>query len=200
MKNLSAVHQKTMKQQKAEVDKRITEAKTRKGILLVLTGNGKGKSSSAFGMLARALGHGMDCGVIQFIKGQFVTGEDRFFRQFPEKVDYYVMGEGYTWETQDRERDIAAAEKAWEKAANMLRNPELKLLIFDELNIVLDYGYLDLKRVLHDLTSRPAMQHVIVTGRGAPQELIEIADTVSEIHSIKHAFEAGITAQKGIEL
>jgi len=189
-----------MQQQKAEVDKLIRSANEKKGILLVLTGNGKGKSSSAYGMLARAIGHDMRCGVIQFIKGQFVTGEDRFFRRFPENIDYFVMGEGYTWDTQNRDRDVTVAENAWDKAVEMLSNPEMQLLVFDELTIVFDLGYLNVQRVLNDLASRPAMQHVIVTGRGAPRELTKIADTVSEITAVKHAFDAGIQAQKGIEL
>ncbi len=193
-------HNDRMQQQKAEVDKLIRSANEKKGILLVLTGNGKGKSSSAYGMLARAIGHDMRCGVIQFIKGQFVTGEDRFFRRFPENIDYFVMGEGYTWDTQNRDRDVTVAENAWDKAVEMLSNPEMQLLVFDELTIVFDLGYLNVQRVLNDLASRPAMQHVIVTGRGAPRELTKIADTVSEITAVKHAFDAGIQAQKGIEL
>lgn len=200
MSDISDLHKQDMERRKAEVDKRIEEAKSKKGLLLVLTGNGKGKSSSAFGMLARALGHKMHCGVIQFIKGQFVTGEDRFFRQFTNLVDYYVMGEGYTWETQNRERDIEVAEQAWQKAIAMLNDPKLDFLVFDELNIVLDLGYLDTQRVVDDLCARPPMQHVIVTGRSAPAALINIADTVSEVNSIKHAFDAGVQAQKGIEL
>ena len=196
----SGRHKERMQQQKNEIDTRIRNAKEKRGLLLVLTGNGKGKSSSAYGMLARALGHDMRCGVIQFIKGQFVTGEDRFFRRFPENIDYFVMGEGYTWTTQNHDRDVAVAEQAWGKALEMLSNPKMQLLVFDELNIVLDLGYLNVQRVLKDLSSRPKMQHVIVTGRGAPKELVEIADTVSEITAIKHAFDTGIQAQKGIEL
>ncbi len=198
--NQELEHKERMRQQKAEVNARIRRARGKKGLLLVLTGEGKGKSSSAFGMVARALGHNMRCGIVQFIKGQFRTGEERFFRRFSDQVEYHLMGEGYTWETQDRQRDIAAAERAWDIAAALLRNPEIKLLVLDELNIVLHYGYLDLGRVLSDLAARPPMQHVIVTGRNAPQALIDAADTVSEIRAIKHAFDAGICAQKGIEL
>ncbi len=193
-------HKQTMQERKSEVDARIRQAKDKKGLLLVLTGDGKGKSSSAFGMLARALGHGMRCGVVQFIKGQFSTGEQRFFGRFPEEVEYHVMGEGYTWETQDRERDIRKAQEAWQTVVSLLNNPDIELLVLDELNIVLDMGYLDTETVLNDLAMRPRMQHVIVTGRGAPQALIDAADTVSEIRAIKHAFDAGIRAQKGIEL
>jgi cob(I)alamin adenosyltransferase len=193
-------HKERTQRQKAEVDARIKRASSKKGLLLVLTGDGKGKSSSAFGMVARALGHNMRCGIVQFIKGQFKTGEERFFRRFPDQVEYYVMGEGYTWETQDRQRDIAAAKRAWDIAVTLLRDPEIKLLVLDELNIVLHYGYLDLSRVLADLAARPPMQHVIITGRDAPQSLIDVADTVSEIRVIKHAFDMGVQAQKGIEL
>lgn len=193
-------HQQQMAELKSQVDERINEAKAKKGLILVLTGDGKGKSSSAFGMLARALGHRMRCGVVQFIKGQFQTGEERFFRQFPEQVEYHVMGEGYTWETQSRERDVAAAERAWAVARTMLQNPALELVIFDELNIVLALEYLALDEVLADLAKRPPRQHVIITGRNAPAGLIAVADTASEIKAVKHAFDAGIQAQKGIEL
>nr|WP_306440593.1 cob(I)yrinic acid a,c-diamide adenosyltransferase [Methylococcus capsulatus] len=178
---------------------KVARASRDKGLLLVLTGIGKGKSSSAFGMIARALGHGMKVGVVQFIKGAFSTGEEAFFRRFPEEVDYRVMGEGFTWVTQDRQRDRQAAEAAWETARAMLQNPELGLVVLDELNIVLKHGYLPLERVLADLSRRIPDQHVIVTGRGARPELIELADTVSEVANVKHAFAQGIRAQKGIE-
>lgn len=170
------------------------------GLLLVLTGNGKGKSSSAFGMLARALGHGMQCGVVQFIKGRNSTGEELFFRRFPEQVRYHVMGEGFTWETQDRQRDIAAAEAAWAVSRQLLQDPSVQLVVLDELNIALKHGYLDLDQVLSDIQARPPMQHVIVTGRAAKDEMIELADTVTEMGMLKHAFQAGIRAQKGVEL
>ncbi|XKE46633.1 cob(I)yrinic acid a,c-diamide adenosyltransferase [Halomonas organivorans] len=179
---------------------RIEAADKEQGLLLVLTGPGKGKSSSGFGMLARALGHGMRVGVVQFIKGAFSTGEDAFFRQLPG-VDYRVMGEGYTWDTQDRERDIRAAEAAWDEARRMLGDPDYALVLLDELNIALRHGYLDPDRVLDDLQARPAMQHVVVTGRHAPEALIELADTVTEMKAVKHAFkDQGVKAQKGIEL
>ncbi len=193
-------HKKRMQEQKKAVDARIRAARQKKGLVLVLTGDGKGKSSSAFGMLARALGHKMHCGVVQFIKGKMSTGEERFFRRFPDEVKYHVTGEGYTWNTQDRERDIATAEKGWSIAHAMLNDPEFDLIILDELNIVLNMEYLDLDRVLADLQSRPEQQHVIITGRDAPERLIAFADTVSEIKLVKHAFEKGIRAQKGIEL
>ena len=143
---------------------RIANADKDQGVLLVLTGPGKGKSSSGFGMVARALGHGMKVGVVQFIKGAFSTGEETFFRDLPN-VDYHVMGEGYTWDTQDRERDVAAANAAWDIAAKMLKDDRYDLILLDELNIALRYEYLDLDRVLDDLQNRPAMQHAVVTGR-----------------------------------
>ncbi len=182
------------------MNERIASADREQGVLLVLTGPGKGKSSSGFGMLARALGHGMRVGVVQFIKGRRETGEEAFFRRQPEMV-YHVMGEGFTWDTQDRERDIAAAESAWEVALGMLRDPSFDLVLLDELNIALRHEYLSLDRVLDDLQARPEMQHVIVTGRHAPEALIELADTVTEMKVVKHAFkEQGIKAQKGVEL
>ncbi|MCW6057231.1 cob(I)yrinic acid a,c-diamide adenosyltransferase [Pseudomonas fragariae (ex Marin et al. 2024)] len=193
-------HLARMQRKKAFMDQRIASSSNECGLLLVLTGNGKGKSSSAFGMLARAMGHDMQCGVVQFIKGRNSTGEEMFFRRFPEQVRYHVMGEGFTWETQDRQRDIAAAEAAWAVSQEMLRDPAIGLVVLDELNIALKHGYLDLEQVLSDLQARPPMQHVLVTGRGAKAELIDLADTVSEIGVVKHAFQAGIRAQKGIEL
>ena len=188
-----------MTRKKAVVDAKIAEATRDQGVLLVHTGNGKGKSSAGFGMLARALGHGMRVSVVQFIKGAFSTGEEAFFRRFPE-VDYHVMGEGFTLETQDRTRDIVAAQTAWRIAAGMLTDPAYQVVLLDELNIVLKYHYIDMNEVIAALTGRPPMQHVIVTGRGAPVALIEIADTVTEMNVVKHAFAAGIRAQKGIEL
>ncbi|ERS82068.1 MULTISPECIES: cob(I)yrinic acid a,c-diamide adenosyltransferase [unclassified Halomonas] len=182
------------------MNERIKAADKDQGVLLVLTGPGKGKSSSGFGMLARALGHGMQVGVVQFIKGAFSTGEEAFFRQLPG-VEYHVMGEGYTWDTQDRERDVQTAEAAWEVASRMLADPSFDMVLLDELNIALKNGYLDLDRVLDDLQARPAMQHAIVTGRYAPDALIELADTVTEMKVVKHAFkDQGVRAQKGVEL
>jgi cob(I)alamin adenosyltransferase len=150
-------------------------------------------------MVARALGHGMKVGVVQFIKGAFATGEERFFRRFPDEVEYHVMGEGYTWETQDRARDIEKAQAAWEKARALLSDSSFGLVLFDELNIALKMHYLDVNTVVADLKARPAMQHVVITGRGAPPELIEAADTVTEMDLLKHAFKAGIKAQAGVE-
>lgn len=191
-------HRARKQQHKEIVDARIASATQQRGVILVHTGNGKGKSSSAFGMMARALGHNMRVGVVQFIKGSFSTGEETFFRRFPE-VEYHVMGEGYTWETQDRERDVAKAQAAWQIAQDMLRNPKLQLVVLDEINIALKLRYIAIEQVLDALRNRPAMQHVVLTGRGAPDALIEAADTVTEMRPIKHAFDAGIQAQEGIE-
>ena len=192
-------HKARMQRKKAVVDEKIAEAQDEYGLLLVHTGNGKGKSSSAFGMVARALGHGIKVGVVQFIKGAASTGEESFFRRFPDEVRYHVMGEGFTWETQDRQRDIAKAKEAWNVAAQLLADPDIGLVVLDELNIALKYGYLELDPILADIESRPLLQHVVVTGRGAPPGLIEAADTVTEMSLIKHAFKAGVKAQKGIE-
>lgn len=191
-------HRARKQRHKEIVDAKIASATQQRGVILVHTGNGKGKSSAAFGMVARALGHNMHVGVVQFIKGSFATGEETFFRRFPE-VDYHVMGEGYTWETQDRERDIAKAQAAWKIAHDMLRNPELQLVVLDEINIALKLRYIEIEQVLDALRNRPAMQHVVLTGRTAPDALIEVADTVTEMRPVKHAFDAGIQAQNGIE-
>ncbi|WP_278396590.1 cob(I)yrinic acid a,c-diamide adenosyltransferase [Stutzerimonas kunmingensis] len=192
-------HKARMQRKKALIDEKIAEAQDECGLLLVHTGNGKGKSSSAFGMVARALGHGIKVGVVQFIKGAASTGEEAFFRRFPDEVRYHVMGEGFTWETQDRQRDIAKAGEAWAIAAELLADPEIGLVVLDELNIALKYGYLELAPVLADIESRPLLQHVVVTGRGAPPGLVEAADTVTEMALVKHAFKAGVKAQKGVE-
>ncbi|MFG3452654.1 cob(I)yrinic acid a,c-diamide adenosyltransferase [Stutzerimonas stutzeri] len=192
-------HKARMQRKKALVDQKIAEAQAEYGLLLVHTGNGKGKSSSAFGMVARALGHGIKVGVVQFIKGAASTGEENFFRRFPDEVSYHVMGEGFTWETQDRQRDITKAREAWAVAAELLADPSIGLVVLDELNIALKYGYLDLEPILADIESRPLLQHVVVTGRGAPPGLIEAADTVTDMSMVKHAFKAGVKAQKGVE-
>ncbi|WP_275627357.1 cob(I)yrinic acid a,c-diamide adenosyltransferase [Pseudomonas sp. 273] len=192
-------HRARMQRKKEVVDEKIAQARDERGVLLVLTGNGKGKSSSAFGMLARALGHGMRAGVVQFIKGAASTGEEAFFRRFPEEVRYHVMGEGFTWETQDRQRDIDKAQQAWGIARELLADPAIGLVVLDELNIALKHGYLELDAVLADIAARPAHQHVVVTGRAAQPGMIEAADTVTEMGLVKHAFKAGIKAQKGVE-
>jgi cob(I)alamin adenosyltransferase len=198
MSEQAARHQQQMARKKAVVDAGIARATTQRGIVLVHTGTGKGKSSAAFGLVARALGHNMRVGVVQFIKGAFSTGEETFFKRFPE-VSYHVMGEGYTWETQNLERDIAAAGKAWQQALLFLTDAAFDLVVLDEINIALQLKYLDLQQVLTALQQRPPMQHVVLTGRGAPDALIEYADTVSEMRDIKHAYRAGIQAQPGIE-
>ncbi len=193
-------HRERMQRKKELVDRKIARATIERGVLVVNTGNGKGKSSSGFGMLARSLGHGFRCGVVQFIKGSFSTGEEAFFRRFPDELDYHVMGEGYTWETQDKARDIQAAEAAWAIAARMLADASYDFVLLDELNIALVKGYIDVSKVCDALRARPPAQHVVVTGRGAPDALVELADTVTEMRVVKHAFQAGIKAQKGIEL
>jgi len=200
VENQSERHQKRMKRQKAVVDEQVQKADKDKGLLLVITGNGKGKSSSGFGMVARALGHSMKVGIVQFIKGAFSTGEEAFFRRFPDEAEYHVMGDGFTWDTQNLEQDIASAKAGWAVCQRLLQDPAVKVVLLDELNIVLKMGYLDTEAVLNDIAQRPAMQHVIITGRGAPDAVIEAGDTVSRVEDVKHAFRAGIQAQKGIEL
>ena len=192
-------HADRMARKKALIDQAIANADQEKGLLLVLTGNGKGKSSSAFGMVARALGHGMKVGVAQFIKGRTDTGEEAFFSRVPG-VEWHVLGEGFTWDTQDRERDIAKAREGWNVASRMLSDPEFGLVILDELTYTMSYGYLDSKEVLARIKARPLMQHVVVTGRAASEALIEMADTVTELMDVKHAWRAGIKAQSGIDL
>ncbi|MCD2519626.1 cob(I)yrinic acid a,c-diamide adenosyltransferase [Massilia sp. G4R7] len=196
---LNERHRQRMERKKAVIDAKIAAADKQIGIIIVNTGNGKGKSSSAFGMVSRALGHGMKVGVVQFIKGAMSTGEEKFLRRFPDEVSFHAMGEGYTWETQNRERDIAKANEAWELARTFLRDPSYGMVVLDELNIALKYKYLDVDTVIADLLDRPVMQHVVVTGRAAPPELIAVADTVTEMNVVKHAFKAGIAAQAGTE-
>jgi len=192
-------HRRRMQKKKTVVDASIKRADKDQGLLLLLTGNGKGKSSSAFGMAARALGHGMRVGVVQFIKGCNDTGEEVFFRDH-KNMTWHVTGEGFTWETQNRARDIGMAERGWQLACDMLTDESYGLVILDELTYLLNYGYLDTDKVLADIQARPAMQHVVVTGRAASDVLREVADTVSEIQDIKHAFRAGIRAQEGVDL
>ncbi len=192
-------HRQRMERKKVVVDASIAAADIDRGVLLVLTGNGKGKSSSAFGMVARSLGHGMQVGVAQFIKGRSDTGEEAFFRQQPG-VTWHVLGEGFTWETQNLARDIETAQRGWAIVRGMLRDPTLALVVLDELTYPIKYGWLQLADVLADLAQRPAMQHVVITGRAAPQALCDAADTVSELGDIKHAFRSGVRAQKGLDL
>jgi cob(I)alamin adenosyltransferase len=199
MSDINERHRVRMERKKAIIDQKIAEANKEIGIIIVNCGNGKGKSSSGFGMVIRAMGHGMKVAVVQFIKGAMSTGEEKFLRRFPDEVSFHAMGEGYTWETQDRERDIRKAEQAWVLARQFLSDPSIGLVLFDELNIALKYRYLDVDTVIADLLERPPMQHVVITGRGAPEALIDIADTVTEMTVVKHAFKAGITAQAGTE-
>lgn len=191
-------HQQKMAKIKQQIDKKIAAADKEQGIILILTGNGKGKSSSAFGMLARSLGYGQNCSVIQFIKGAWECGEELFFADHP-RVDYHALGNGFTWESQNKEADQKAADNAWAMAKERLENPELNLLILDEMTYMFRQELLDLNQVITALKNRPAHQNVIITGRGAPDALIEAADTVSEVKDVKHAFRQGIKAQKGIE-
>jgi cob(I)alamin adenosyltransferase len=195
----SARHAARMAKKKAVIDAAIASADQEKGLLLVLTGNGKGKSSSAFGMVARALGHGMNVGVAQFIKSRSDTGEEAFLGK-QLGVEWHVLGEGFTWDTQNLERDIATAKRGWEVARRMLADPAIHLVVLDELTYLLSYGWLETDAVLADIAARSPMQHVVVTGRAAVQALIDAADTVSEIADVKHAYRAGIKAQPGVDL
>jgi cob(I)alamin adenosyltransferase len=199
IEGINARHRLRMERKKAIIDAKIAASDKKIGIIVVNTGNGKGKSSSGFGMVMRAMGHGMKVGVVQFIKGAMSTGDEKFLRRFPDEVSFHAMGEGYTWETQDRERDIEQARLAWEKAKQFLSDPDIGLVLLDELNIALKYRYLDVHAVIADLLERPGMQHVVITGRGAPPELIAVADTVTQMDVVKHAFKEGIGAQEGIE-
>ena len=192
-------HRSRMKRKKTVIDSAIARGDRDQGLLLVLTGNGKGKSSSAFGMVARTLGHGMRVGVAQFIKGRSDTGEESFFHKQPG-VEWHVLGEGFTWETQNLTEDKKTAQRGWAVAREMLSDPSFGLIVLDELTYPLKYGWLDMDSVLTDLNNRPPMQHVVITGRGAPKALCEVADTVIELRDVKHAFQAGIRAQKGIDL
>lgn len=196
-------HVKRMARKKAVVDASIAVAQEERGVLIVNTGNGKGKSSAAFGVVARALGHGMKVAVIQFVKGRSDTGEEGFYRRIaeliPGSVSWHVSGEGFTWETQDSSRDVAAAQAAWVLACRYLADPMIGLVVLDEFTYALKYGWLDVVPVLEALAARPRMQHVIVTGRAAPDALIEAADTVTDMMPIKHAFQAGVKAMPGLE-
>ena len=187
-----------MQRKKAIVDAQISAAQVSRGLLLIHTGNGKGKSTAAFGLLARALGHGLKAVVVQFIKGRSDTGEEAFFRNSPN-LTWHVMGEGFTWETQDAERDLQTARTAWKLVCNYLQDESVDVVILDEFTYTLKYGWLNIEEVTTALTNRPPMQHVIITGRGAPQGLIDIANTVSEINLVKHAYQAGVQAMPGVE-
>jgi cob(I)alamin adenosyltransferase len=192
-------HAEQMRRRKASYDTRKAAATREKGLIIVHTGTGKGKTSAALGMVFRALGHGMRVGVLQFTKGAIETGEAAFAKRLDGLIDFYTLGEGYTWETQDRGRDIAVAGKAWDQARALIEDPRYQIVVLDELNIVLKYGYLPLDEVLDTLRSKREDLHVIVTGRNAKEELIELADLVTEMKLIKHPYKSGIKAQKGIE-
>jgi cob(I)alamin adenosyltransferase len=195
----NAEHKAAMQALKAERDAMMAEKVDAPGLLLVHTGDGKGKSTAAFGMVARALGWNQKVGIVQYVKGKWITGERQFFKRFPESVRYEVMGQGFTWDTQDRARDIEAAEAAWKTSVEMLHDPDLDLVLLDELNIALRYDYLDIDKVVADLEARPRDKHVVITGRNAKPQLIEIADLVTEMTLVKHPFEQGIKAQRGID-
>ncbi|MBM70204.1 MAG: cob(I)yrinic acid a,c-diamide adenosyltransferase [Haliea sp.] len=192
-------HKKAMQKQKANVDASISAASTERGVGILLTGNGKGKSSSAFGMVMRALGYGYKVGVVQFIKGEQLSGEEIYLREHCPQVDFYQMGTGFTWDTQDRSADIAAAQRTWEQAAAMLANPAYHLVVLDELTYMLAFDYLPEQTVLAALAGRPTEQSVVVTGRGGGKALQDIMDTVSEVKEIKHAYNAGIKARLGVD-
>ena len=196
----NAAHKQAMQALKAEREALMaTKTDDAPGLLLVHTGDGKGKSTAAFGMVARALGWNQKVGVVQYIKGKWITGERQFFKRFPDQVRYEIMGQGFTWDTQDRARDIEAAQAAWAISLEMLHDPELDLVLLDELNIALRYDYLDIHQVVADLQARPRDKHVVVTGRNAKPELVAIADLVTEMTLVKHPFEQGIKAQRGID-
>jgi len=192
-------HQNRMQRKKEVVDASIDRADRDKGLILVLTGNGKGKSSSAFGMVARAIGHGMKVGVAQFIKSRKDTGEEAFFSQH-EQVEWHVLGDGFTWDTQNLEQDKATALEGWKVARRMIRDESFDLIVLDELTYTIKYGWLDLDMILDELKQRPEMQHIVVTGRAAPSALCDAADTVTELQDVKHAFRDGVRAQAGIDL
>ena len=192
-------HADKMKRIKAARDRMMAGKTGDRGLLIVHTGKGKGKSSAAFGMVMRCLGHGMRVGIVQFIKGAWETGEARLLAHFPELVEIRTLGEGFTWETQDRARDLAAAGRAWNAARGMLSDPGFAMVVLDELNVALRYDLVPLADVLAALAQRPALQHAVVTGRNAPEGLIEAADLVTEMSLVKHPFRDGIKAQKGVE-
>lgn len=195
----SAKHKASMEKQKEQVDKSIAKADTERGVSILLTGNGKGKSSSAFGMVMRSLGYGYKVGVVQFIKGVQLSGEEIFIRDKHPEVQFHQMGTGFTWDTQDRDADIAAAEVSWAHAEKMLKDESLHLVVLDELTYMLAYSYLDEETILNAIRNRPINQSVVVTGRGGGKAIRELVDTVSEINDIKHAYTAGIMARKGVD-
>jgi cob(I)alamin adenosyltransferase len=195
----TARHKAAMQKQKANVDAHIEAADTERGVAVLITGNGKGKSSSAFGMVMRALGYGMKVGVIQFIKGVQLSGEEIYLRDQCPQVAFHQMGTGFTWDTQDRSGDIAAAKKTWALARDMLADASFDLVVLDELTYMIAYDYLPEADILEALATRPREQSVVVTGRGGGKALQELMDTVSEVREVKHAFKAGIKARKGVD-
>ncbi len=196
----SEQYRRKMQRRKEVQDQRLAKASNQKGLIIVNTGNGKGKTTAALGMVMRSLGHGYNVAIIQFIKGAWEPAEKAVLGQWPDQLMFHAMGEGFTWETQDRERDIQMAEKAWDKALSYIRNPNYQLVLLDEVNIALKLGYLSVETILAGLEEKPEDSHVILTGRGAPQPLIERADLVTEMTLIKHPLkEQGIKAQPGIE-
>jgi cob(I)alamin adenosyltransferase len=197
--DINTLHREKMARRKAARDRVLATKTEERGLLIVHTGAGKGKTTAAFGMVLRCIGHGMRVGVVQFVKGAWGTGERDVLAKFPDLVTCRAMGEGFTWDTQDRERDIAAARAAWEMAKTMMADPSYGMVLLDELNIVLRYDYLPLDEVLAVLKAKPRDLHVVVTGRNAKSELIEAADLVTEMTLVKHPFRAGVKAQKGIE-
>jgi cob(I)alamin adenosyltransferase len=199
MEKDSARHNEKMAKKKAARDKIMATKTIERGLLIVHTGKGKGKSTAAFGMIFRHVGHGMKSGVIQFVKGAWGTGERTVLEKFPDLVTIKAMGEGFTWDTQDRDRDIAHARAGWEEAKKMIADPEMHMVLLDELNIVLRYDYLPWDEVKTVLTSRPMDKHIVITGRNAKEELIEMADLVTEMEQVKHPFRSGVKAQKGVE-
>ena len=196
---INRLHREKMERRQAARRKVLATKTEERGLLIVHTGAGKGKSTAAFGMVLRCLGHGMRVGVVQFVKGAWGTGERTVLARFPDLVTCRAMGEGFTWDTQDRARDIAAARAAWEVATQMIADPSYRLVLLDELNIVLRYGYLPVAEVMAELKAKPRDLHIVVTGRNAPAELVEAADLVTEMTLVKHPFRAGAKAQPGIE-
>ncbi|WP_372893610.1 cob(I)yrinic acid a,c-diamide adenosyltransferase [Rhodosalinus sp.] len=200
--DVNARHAEKMRRIKAARERMMATKTERKGLIMVHTGNGKGKSSSGFGMIMRCIAHGMPCAVVQFIKGNWQTGEKTFLRErFPEECRFFVSGEGFTWDTQDRERDIEAAENGWRIAQEQILDPEIRFVLLDEINIALRYDYLDAGEVAEFLlTQKPEMTHVCLTGRNAKPEILEVADLVTEMTLVKHPFkDLGVVAQKGVE-
>lgn len=192
-------HHERMVRVNEAYERQLAAADQEKGLVIVHTGAGKGKSTAAFGMAVRALGHGMKVGIVQFIKGAIPTGEAAFFEKLDMPVEMHTLGEGFTWKTQDRQRDIATAERGWAKAVELIRDPSFDMVILDELNIALKYEYLSLETVLAELSNKREMLHVVITGRNANPELIEMADLVSEMKLVKHPYRSGVKPQPGVE-